>query len=240
MFVFPVFTVGLFNCDSLFCDQRDGTGKKGTIAGHVADKTGAVLVGAQIQLQPGGTSVTSNEQGDFTLVDLVPGNYHLAVSYVGFQSFESDITLSADESKHLDVNMDVASQGESIIVTAERARGEAEAINLTRAADNILQVLPAEVITSLPNANVADALGRMPSVTLEKIEGEGVYWVQVRGTEPRLTNVTINGIYRAVSPSLPCGRCDWTYFLPIWWSRWRSIKRWRRIWMATASAVRSI
>jgi hypothetical protein len=42
-------------------------------------------------------------------------------------------------------------------------------------ADNILQVLPAEVITSLPNANVADALGRMPSVTLERIEGEGVY-----------------------------------------------------------------
>jgi TonB-dependent receptor len=30
-------------------------------------------------------------------------------------------------------------------------------------------------------------------VTLERIEGEGVY-VQIRGTEPRLTNVTINGL----------------------------------------------
>ena len=49
------------------------------------------------------------------------------------------------------------------------------------------------MITSLPNANIADALGRMPSVTLERIEGEGVY-IQVRGTEPRLTNITINGI----------------------------------------------
>ncbi len=57
----------------------------------------------------------------------------------------------------------------------------------------ILQALPSEIITSLPNANVADALGRMASVTLERIEGEGVY-IQVRGTEPRLTNVTINGI----------------------------------------------
>src|SRR6202042_1607150 len=76
---------------------------------------------------------------------------------------------------------------------AERPRGEAESINRTRSADNLLQVLPAEVITSLPNANVADALGRLPSVTLERIEGEGVY-VMVRGTEPRLTNVTIDGI----------------------------------------------
>src|SRR5438046_9968453 len=40
---------------------------------------------------------------------------------------------------------------------------------------------------------MADALGRLPSVTLERDEGEGKY-VQVRGTEPRLTSVTINGI----------------------------------------------
>jgi TonB-dependent receptor len=78
-------------------------------------------------------------------------------------------------------------------VEASRPHGEAEAINQTRTADNILQVLPAEVITSVPNANVADAIGRLPSVTLYRIEGEGVY-IQVRGTEPRLTNVTVDGI----------------------------------------------
>src|SRR5207253_1640252 len=80
-----------------------------------------------------------------------------------------------------------------IMVYAERGHGEAEAINRERTADNILQVLPSEVITSLPNANVADAIGRLPSVTLERDEGEGKY-VQIRGTEPRLSNVTIDGI----------------------------------------------
>src|SRR5262249_14293393 len=49
------------------------------------------------------------------------------------------------------------------------------------------------VITSLPNANIADAVGRLPSVTLERDEGEGKY-VQIRGTEPRLSNVTIDGV----------------------------------------------
>ena len=76
---------------------------------------------------------------------------------------------------------------------AERLSAEAEAVNIERTADNIVQVLPLEVIRSLPNANMADALGRLPSVTLERDEGEGKY-VQVRGTEPRLTNTTINGI----------------------------------------------
>jgi TonB-dependent receptor len=45
----------------------------------------------------------------------------------------------------------------------------------------------------LPNTNVADAVGRAPSVSLERDEGEGKY-VQIRGTEPRLSNVTINGV----------------------------------------------
>src|SRR6202158_2468194 len=60
-------------------------------------------------------------------------------------------------------------------------------------ADNIVQVLPAEVIVSLPNTNIADAVGRLPSVSLERDEGEGKY-VQIRGTDPRLSNVTINGV----------------------------------------------
>ena len=79
-------------------------------------------------------------------------------------------------------------------VTGDREGGEIEALTIERTADNIVQVLPADVITSLPNTNIADAVGRMPSVSLERDEGEGKY-VQIRGTEPRLSNVTINGIH---------------------------------------------
>src|SRR5258708_38140584 len=79
------------------------------------------------------------------------------------------------------------------MVTAERLQGEAEAINIERMSDEIVQVLPERVITSLPNTNIADAVGRLPSVSLERDEGEGKY-VQIRGTEPRLSNVTINGV----------------------------------------------
>jgi TonB-dependent receptor len=103
------------------------------------------------------------------------------------------VQVTENQVQNADIKLDVASIGESVLVTAERAHGEAESINETRTADNILQVLPAEVIVSLPNANAADAIGRLPSVSLYRIEGEGVY-IQVRGTEPRLTNVTVDGI----------------------------------------------
>jgi TonB-dependent receptor len=166
---------------------------KGNIAGRVVDSAGAVLQGAQVQLESKGLTLASDPQGEFTMTDLAPGAYKVTVSYLGFTTFGADVTVTAGETSRVEARMQIATMGTEVIVTAERPRGEAESINRERSADNILQVLPAEVITSLPNANVADALGRLPSVTLERIEGEGVY-IQVRGTEPRLTNVTINGI----------------------------------------------
>ena len=163
------------------------------IAGNVADSSGAILQGAEVTLQPTRVKATSNPEGNFGFTDLAPGDYKIQVTYVGFSNAEVSVTCKASEVGHADVRLQVESANDTVTVTAERAHGEVEAINRTRTADNILQVLPAEVITSLPNANVADALGRLPSITLARSEGEGVY-IQVRGTEPRLTNVMIDGI----------------------------------------------
>ena len=80
-----------------------------------------------------------------------------------------------------------------VTVTSTRVRGEVEAMNQEKNAQDIVNVLPAEVIRSLPNANVADAVGRLPSVSLERDEGEGKY-IQVRGLESRYTSVTVNGV----------------------------------------------
>ena len=71
--------------------------------------------------------------------------------------------------------------------------GDAAAVNEQRTSENILNVETDTQIQSLPNANIADAIGRLPGVTLQRNEGEGQY-VQIRGTEPRLSNTTIDGV----------------------------------------------
>src|SRR5437660_8982554 len=166
---------------------------KGAIAGHVTDSSGGALIGAQAAVQPGGVNVASDGRGQFFVNDLDPGSYTVTVTYVGFEPFTQTLDVTAGRAASVDAKLEVESVSLKVLVTAERASGEAEAINREITADNIVQVLPADVIRSLPNANMADALGRLPSVTIERDEGEGKY-VQIRGTEPRLTNVTINGI----------------------------------------------
>jgi hypothetical protein len=166
---------------------------KGIISGVVKDPAGAVLQGAKIGMQPQIRPITTDGQGEFTVTDVTPGTYAVTISYVGFAPYNGSVTVVAGQSAHVDAVLKVANANDEVVVTAERLHGEAEAINRTLAAENILQVLPADVIVSLPNANIADALGRMASVTIERDEGEGKY-VQIRGTEPRLSNTMIDGV----------------------------------------------
>jgi TonB-dependent receptor len=167
-------------------------GQVGAVAGTIKDSSGAVLAGARVELQQGPSAV-SDDRGQFSITNVAAGTYTATVNYVGFAPSTATVTVTAGQTSHLNIVLDVASQNDVVIVTAERAHGEAESINKEKVADNILNVLPSEVITSLPNANIADAVGRLPGVTLERDEGEGKY-VQIRGTEPRLANLTIDGV----------------------------------------------
>ena len=166
----------------------------GTIAGRVTDASQGVLSGARIELQPGGKSVVSDSNGEFSITGIAPGRYTVNISDPGFGLYSSDVTVTVDKPVRLEATLQLGTHNEVVTVTGEREGGEQEALNIERTADNIVQVLPADVITSLPNTNIADAVGRMPSVSLERDEGEGKY-IQIRGTEPRLSNVTIDGIH---------------------------------------------
>jgi hypothetical protein len=166
-FAFIVFVISLPGMRAAEAQER-----KGSISGHVMDVNHDALVGARVEVQPNGYAVTTDAQGAFTISDLVPGKYTLTVSYVGFKPFSKDVTVASGVT-NADAVLDIEAVNQEVIVRGERERGEIEAINREMNADNIVQVLPAEVITSLPNTNIADAVGRLPSVSLERDEGEG-------------------------------------------------------------------
>jgi len=173
--------------------QQLSAQRLGRIAGSATDTTHEVLPGAAVTLAPGQRTTSTDAQGHFQFVDLAPGDYTVTVSFVGLKAATEAVTVKAEATASAALVLAVASSSQSVVVTAPRSYGEAEAINLQRTADNIVDALPESVITSLPNANVADAVGRLPGVTLERDEGEGKY-LQIRGTEPRLSNVTVDGV----------------------------------------------
>jgi TonB-dependent receptor len=164
----------------------------GSISGTVKDATGSVLPGAQILLQPTATRAVSDAAGDFLVPSLKPGAYTVTVTYIGFVDSVSTVIVNSGQAAVLNAMLIVGSSNQQVEVLANLA-GDAAAINEQRTSENILNVMMDTQIQSLPNANIADAVGRLPGVTLQRNEGEGQY-VQIRGTEPRLSNTTIDGV----------------------------------------------
>jgi TonB-dependent receptor len=190
---FLLLLIAALLCNVLFVSPATAQAGKGTISGAVKDSGNSELQSAEVNLLPIGKKKVTDNLGQFKFTDVMPGEYTVSVSYVGFAVSNAPVTVDAAKNASVNVVLQVASQVDQVLVSTERLQGEAEAINIEREADDIVQVLPSRVINSLPNTNIADAVGRAPSVSLERDEGEGKY-VQIRGTEPRLTNTTINGV----------------------------------------------
>ncbi|MGC2620505.1 MAG: carboxypeptidase regulatory-like domain-containing protein, partial [Acidobacteriaceae bacterium] len=193
--IWPAIVLALL-CSTSFAaavnSVTSATTENGSVSGTVKDTGGAVLAGAQILLQPSGATTASNATGGFLIQNVTPGTYTVIVSYVGFKSSETTITVSTAHMTPLDVTLTVGSASEQVVVSANLS-GDVSAINEQRTSANILNVETDTQIQSLPNANIADAVGRLPGVTLQRNEGEGQF-VQIRGTEPRLSNTTIDGV----------------------------------------------
>lgn len=117
--------------------HRASAQQHGAIAGTVTNPNGAVLQGAQISIQNPSLTASTNEQGRYYINDLAPGTYVLTVTYLGLDPFSKNVTVTPGQTSNVDAQLRVANQGETVVVTAERASAEAEAVNLERAQQTI-------------------------------------------------------------------------------------------------------
>jgi TonB-dependent receptor len=143
-------------------------------------------------IQGTGQGVSTAPDGRYRLSGVSPGEQTLVVSFVGYEPVEQTISVSAGEITRIDIALEsrVLESGE-VIVTGLR-EGQLRSINQKRQALNVQDVLSADAIGKLPDQNVAEAVRRVPGVTIQLDNGEGRF-VSIRGSEPSLNNVTVNG-----------------------------------------------
>ena len=84
-----------------------------------------------------------------------------------------------------------ADLGSTIVTGTALARSRA--IAEKQDALGVVDALGVDELGQLPDKNVGESLNRMPGVSMLVEKGEGRY-VQIRGINPSLNNVTINGV----------------------------------------------
>ena len=149
--------------------------------------------GAQITVKELGLSTVSRRDGSFRFTNLPEGQYTLEITYLGADTLEVPIDIKSGETLAKDfVLVGKRADLENIIVYGQRA-GQASALNQQRSADSIKSIVSSDAIGQFPDQNAAEALQRLPGLSIERDQGEGRY-VGIRGIDPNLNNVTINGL----------------------------------------------
>lgn len=167
----------------------------GDIRGRITDaNNGALLEGAALRIEQTGRQTTSDRSGAFILSNLPAGTYTVTARYTGYADVTQQVVVGPDGVVELDLQLGVELTGTSlgeIVVTGARA-AQARALQVKRSAPTIIEALSADDVGKLPDANAADAVQRLPGVSITIDQGEGRY-VVVRGVDSNLNNVTVNG-----------------------------------------------
>jgi len=94
------------------------------VSGTVTDSSGAVLVGATVQMKSMETGAVetrqSNSEGFYAFVNLAPGHYDLEVRQTGFTTYrQTGIVLDVDSAKILNIAMKLGQVSEQVVVSGE-------------------------------------------------------------------------------------------------------------------------
>ena len=166
----------------------------GDLTGRISDTTGNVAFeNARIQISDLNIERFSNKRGQFEFKNLPAGDYTATVEYVGSESKSFSFTIRDNETSKVDVQIGANVELIDNIIVYGQAAGASSAINSQRAADGVISVVDADAIGQFPDANVSEALQRIPGVYIERDQGEGRF-VGIRGIEPDLNSAKINGV----------------------------------------------
>lgn len=169
--------------------------QSGSLSGIVLDlEQGSALPGANVYLKDNvNLGTVTDIDGRFVLNGVETGERVVVISFLGFLTKEVTASVVAGESVELRIEMepDIV-LGKEVVVTGQ-ALGQAKAINQQLNAESISNIVAADRIQELPDVNAAEAIARLPGVSINRSGGEGQKIV-VRGLEPKFNAITVNGV----------------------------------------------
>lgn len=169
----------------------------GSVAGTISDKdfNNEPLAFANIFLKGTDKGGSTDIDGKFEITNVVPGEYVLIVSFLGYETLELTINVTANRVTTISTGLGAGAVSlDDVMVTVERRRNTEAALMLeVKDAVQVVSAISAEQISKGTDGNAAEAISRVPGVTV--IDGR---FVLIRGLSERYNNVLINN---SVAPS---------------------------------------
>ncbi len=165
-----------------------------TLTGRVRDPgSSAYLLGANVTIRELDRSTLTGSDGIYTFAGLPAGSYTVVTSYMGYDDATQAVVVAEGGETRADFLLrSRVLHLDKLVVNGER-EGQARALQQKRYADGIMDIVSSDSAGKLPDGNAAEAVRRLPGVYAQIDQGEGRFIV-VRGIDPSLNNVMINGL----------------------------------------------
>jgi TonB-dependent receptor len=165
-----------------------------TLDGFITDETsGSALEGAIVTIPALDMKTNSNRRGYFHFDGIEPGAYAVQVNYVGAETKSLEANVSEASTGMLKVPMQLSVYELKDFSVNSYQSASARAANLQRSSENLRDVVAADHFGQFADSNAAEALNRLPGVSVERDQGEGRF-VVIRGIDPNLNSVAMDGI----------------------------------------------
>ena len=165
---------------------------KGTLTGNITDKevNNAPMPFANIFVKETKASTSSNEVGKY-LIELLPGNYLIQFSSVGYESFEKLVTIKPGEITTLNCSLGSGNYTLKDVVIKSAVNREKETAILLDQKNAVVfkQSIGAQEMSRKGVSDVEEGLTKITGIV--KVEGRGLF---VRGLEERYSNLLINDL----------------------------------------------
>ena len=166
---------------------------QGILRGVVTDSlTRTPMIGVNVFIVGTGLGCATDVDGQYKILGVPAGKHTLKASSIGYEQKEVQVNVgSSSVTMNFQLSQTVI-QGQEVVVTAQM-RGQVAAMNNQITSNTTVSVVAADRIRELPDVNAAEAIGRLPGISLRRDGGEANQ-VVIRGMEPKLNLTTVNGI----------------------------------------------
>ncbi len=175
------------------CISLNLSAQTGNIEGVISDENGINVPGANVIISDLNKGAISDFDGRFSLVGVPTGNYTLLISYLGYESVSQNVEVKEKETTSVSIFITPKTlELDGVEVTGFGLGSQARALNTQRTNMNITNVVATDQIGKFPDANIGDAVKRIPGITMQVDQGEARNII-VRGLSPQLNSVSLNG-----------------------------------------------
>ncbi len=166
---------------------------KATLVGQVTDQNGSAIPGATVTVTNTGTqaaqTVTTGDEGQYTITQLLPGSYDLRVEAGGFKiTLQTGLVLETDQTRRVNVVLETGAVNETVTVVSETPVLNTDTSDKGEVITNRqVQELPLNGRDATDLAQLVPGVYQRPA---EDDQGEGL---AVAGTRTDSTNFILDG-----------------------------------------------